>query len=114
MTMGFKYQLLACSYPAEIMEVTLNHLNAIRQMVAPDETTLEYIDNFHVRFLEVYGGLAWCEWALLRQTLCNFFQGRKVKVSLFLNGGLQNPDGSIVLPQGGPLPPDTDIPGTVK
>ena len=36
------------------------------------------------------------------------------KVSLFLNGGLQNSDGSIVLPQGGPLPLETEVPGSVR
>ena len=30
MTMGFKYQLLASSYPQELMHITLNHLYQLR------------------------------------------------------------------------------------
>jgi hypothetical protein len=33
MTMGFKYQMLACSYPQELMHVTLNHLYNLRAKV---------------------------------------------------------------------------------
>ena len=28
MTMGFKYQILACSHPAELLDITINHLCA--------------------------------------------------------------------------------------
>ena len=30
MTMGFKYQLVTCTHPRELIEVTLNHLESIR------------------------------------------------------------------------------------
>ena len=33
MTMGFKYQLLACAYPQELLHVTLNHLYQLRAKV---------------------------------------------------------------------------------
>lgn len=33
MLMGFKYQLLSCSYPAEMLQVTLNHLRALQSKV---------------------------------------------------------------------------------
>ena len=33
MTMGFKYQMLACSYPQELLFVTLNHLYQLRAKV---------------------------------------------------------------------------------
>ena len=33
MTMGFKYQMLACSYPQELLHVTLNHLYQLRAKV---------------------------------------------------------------------------------
>ena len=33
MTMGFKYQMLACSYPQELLHVTINHLYQLRAKV---------------------------------------------------------------------------------
>ena len=33
MTMGFKYQLLGCSYPQELLHVTLNHLYQLRAKI---------------------------------------------------------------------------------
>merc|ERR1711971_1063063 len=33
MTMGFKYQLLSCSYPQQLLQVTQNHLNELRAKV---------------------------------------------------------------------------------
>jgi hypothetical protein len=50
----------------------------------------------------------------LKQTLCRFFQDRRVKVSLFLQDGLQNMDGTIVLRMAGPLPLGSEPPGTVR
>ena len=33
MTMGFKYQLLVCTHPRELLHVTLNHLRQLRAKV---------------------------------------------------------------------------------
>jgi len=33
MTMGFKYQLIACRYPQELLHVTLNHLHQLRAKI---------------------------------------------------------------------------------
>lgn len=33
MLMGFKYQLLSCAYPGEMLQVTRNHLDALRGKV---------------------------------------------------------------------------------
>ena len=35
MTMGFKYQLLVCTHPRELLHVTLNHLRQLRAKVRP-------------------------------------------------------------------------------
>merc|ERR1719221_631031 len=54
------------------------------------------------------------DFSTMRQSLCTFFQDRKVKVSLFLQDQTQNADGSIVVPSGGTLPIGTFTPGTVR
>jgi len=35
MTMGFKYQMLTCRQPQELLLVTLNHLHEVRAKVRP-------------------------------------------------------------------------------
>ena len=44
MTMGFKYQLLACSYPEELLHVTLNHLAQLRSKVADAKVVVDLVD----------------------------------------------------------------------
>ena len=62
---------------------------------------------------QTYGRLSIGEYFSLKHTLCRFFQDRRVKVSLFLQDGTQNMDGTIVLDPTGPLPVGTDAPGRV-
>jgi len=33
MTMGFKYQVLTCVQPSEVIQVTLNHLNSVKSIL---------------------------------------------------------------------------------
>ncbi len=49
---------------------------------------------------------------LLQQTVYQFFQDRRVKVSIFLQDAIQNMDGSIVLNMNGPVCACGCIPGT--
>ena len=45
----------------------------------------------------------------IRQALCRFFTDKKVKVSLFLQDGIQRQDGTIALSYKGPLPPGVEV-----
>lgn len=53
-------------------------------------------------------------WTLLRHTLARFFQDRKVKVSIFLQDGIQLGDGSFNLSCAGALPVVTATPGSIR
>jgi hypothetical protein len=53
------------------------------------------------------------QFASLKQTLCRFFSDKRVKVSLFLQDGLQKNDGAITLQYSGPLPPGVELPGQI-
>ena len=46
--------------------------------------------------------------------LVYFFADKRVKVSLFLQDGLQKKDGVITLTYNTPLPPGADLPGTIS
>lgn len=53
MSMSFKYQLLACPRPEDIILVTLNHLDTIKQFVIESESCCEMIDEACRRLNEV-------------------------------------------------------------
>lgn len=63
--------------------------------------------------VQLYGSLRKADWFRVRQALCRFFQDRRVKVSLFLQDGIQNIDGTIVLDMRGRLPDSTDRVGRI-
>lgn len=55
------------------------------------------------------------EWLLVRQSLYSFVQGRKIKVSLFLQNSMQNLDGSFMLScKTGPMPLGSEKPGKIR
>ena len=113
MTMGFKYQLLACSYPQELLHVTLNHLYQLRAKVEDAGPVVALVDEVIHLANSKYASMSPFEFASLKQTLCRFFGDKKVKVSLFLQDGLQKNDGVLTLSYGGPLPPGADPPGRI-
>jgi len=116
MTMGFKYQLVSCTHPRELVEVTLNHLDSIRASVESSPPTAELIDSAIAQIVKLCQEISNTEFALIRQTLAKNFQGKHIKVSLFLQDGIQSPDGTIVLTPGGPImnEPTVEAPGTIR
>ena len=109
-SMGFKYQTLASNYPQELLHVTLNHLYQLRAKVEDAPAVAALIDDAIRLVNEKYAAMSALEFALLKQTLCRFFADKKVKVSLFLQDGLQKNDGAITLQYSGPLPPGVELP----
>lgn len=97
--------------------MTLNHLDSLKQLVISGGNTdnlSELLEECIRQIQTAYSGLGLSELAAMRQSLCTFFQDRKVKVSLFLHDGAQAPDGSFVVPATGKLQPGAFCPGTVR
>eukprot|EP00993_Chasmostoma_nieuportense_P001249 NODE_2147_length_1267_cov_117.563158_g2041_i0.p1 GENE.NODE_2147_length_1267_cov_117.563158_g2041_i0~~NODE_2147_length_1267_cov_117.563158_g2041_i0.p1 ORF type:complete len:376 (-),score=106.31 NODE_2147_length_1267_cov_117.563158_g2041_i0:82-1209(-) len=116
MAMGLKYQMVACTHPRELVEVTLNHMDSIKNSIDSSGLTVEQVDSTLGLITKMCTELSSAEFAQIRQSLTSFFQDKKIKVSLFLQDGLQNPNGSMVLPSGGPLVNDQTVeaPGSIK
>jgi len=114
MTMGFKYQMLASSYPQELLHITLNHLYQLRAKIEDAPAVAQLVDDVIRMVNEKYAVMPPLQFASLKQTLCRFFADKRVKVSLFLQDGLQKNDGTITLTYNGPLPPGVDLPGSVS
>lgn len=71
----------------------------VREMkaLASDPTVLDLANECERLVEETYGNLSQGEWNALRQTLSGFFHMRRVKVSLFLQEGMQSADARIRL-----------------
>ncbi|KAK3262262.1 hypothetical protein CYMTET_28871 [Cymbomonas tetramitiformis] len=96
MTMGFKYQLLACKRPADILEVTLRHTETVRNC-CNDAEVIAMVSAAEDMIRAHYKSLMPGDWTQLRHALCRFFHDRRIKVSLFLQEGIQSSDGRITL-----------------
>lgn len=114
MAMGFKYQIISCMAPQELVDITHNHLDVLKRLVGSTSQVIELVDECVRQMQAAYGQMSLWDFNALRQSLCTFFQDRKVKVSLFLHDQTQNSDGSIVVPSTGTLAVGALTPGTVR
>jgi len=112
MAMGVKQQVLATSHPGQLLEVTLNHLDALQDMVS-NPAVAQLLSDCTAQVLATYRPLNTPELFRLKHALMAFFQDKRVKVSLFLQGGLQHLDGTLVLHRDGPVPPGGSPPGPI-
>lgn len=114
MTMAFKYQVLLCPRPKDVLLVTFNHLDTIKGFIQDSPTILQQVDETFRQLTEIYGGLSAGEFQLIRQTLLIFFQDLHIRVSMFLKDKVQNNNGRFVLPVSGPVPWGTEVPGLIR
>uniref|UniRef100_A0A2K6FWP7 Organic solute carrier partner 1 n=1 Tax=Propithecus coquereli TaxID=379532 RepID=A0A2K6FWP7_PROCO len=80
MTMAFKYQILLCPRPKDVLLVTFNHLDAIKGFIQDSPTILHQVDETFRQLTETYGGLSAGEFGLIRQTLLIFFQDLHIRM----------------------------------
>ena len=112
MTMAAKYQLLLCPSPFDLPQVAYNHIDTLKKLhLSTDAKKL--IDAAQTQLSALYASFTYSDFFHLRQALARFYQDKRVKVSLFLQEGLQLPDGNIACTLAPPLPPNTSAPGKV-
>ncbi|XP_068125160.1 protein OSCP1 isoform X2 [Hyperolius riggenbachi] len=114
MTMAFKYQVLLCPRPKDILLVTFNHMDAIKDFIRDSPSILNQVDETFRQLIELYNCLPAGEFQLIRQTLLIFFQDMHIRVSIFLKDKVQNSNGRFVLPTTGPVPWGTEVPGLIR
>ncbi|KAM6428535.1 protein OSCP1 isoform 2-T2 [Liasis olivaceus] len=114
MTMAFKYQVLLCPRPKDLLLITFNHLDAIKGFVYESSKILNQIDVTFRKLIDTYSSLSAGELQLIRQTLLIFFQDIHIRVSILLKDKVQNSNGHFVLPTSGSVPWGTEIPGLIR
>jgi len=113
MVMSVKYQLLLCKRGEDVILVTLNHLDTIREFVASSGKHVALINSACKELTEYYSCLTAPQYMQLRLTLLSIFQDVHKRVSIFLKTGAQLRDGRFVIPSGGPVPHGFEVPGTI-
>lgn len=53
MTMAFKYQVLLCPRPKDVLLVTFNHLDSIKGLIRDSPTILHQVDETFRQLIEV-------------------------------------------------------------
>ncbi|XP_054462471.1 protein OSCP1a isoform X2 [Anoplopoma fimbria] len=114
MVMAFKYQVFLCPRPKDLLLITYNHIDTIREFVRHTPVVVNQVDETHRKIIEVYSSLPEGEFQLLRQTLLIFFQDMHVRVSIFLKNKVQNHNGRFALLTSGPVPHGIDVPGLIR
>ena len=112
MTMGFKYQILSCPSPVQLMQITLVHLDTIKY-ICQSSLTSDLIQKCINKFINIYSSFSDSQWLAIKTSLLKFMQGKKVKVSLFLQQEIQNSNGDLIIPIGKILPYRVNYPGKV-
>lgn len=54
MTMAFKYQVLLCPRPKDILLISFNHMDAIRDFVKDAPGILKQVDETYQQLIEVW------------------------------------------------------------
>ncbi|XP_041665821.1 protein OSCP1a [Cheilinus undulatus] len=114
MIMAFKYQVFLCPRPKDLLLISYNHIDTIRDLVKETPVALNQVEEAHRKIIEVYSSLSEGEFQLLRQTLLIFLQDNHVRVSLFMKNKVQNPNGRFVLTTSGPVPHGMEVPGLIR
>jgi len=113
MTMGVKYQFLCCNFPQQMLQVTCNHLTAMA-VIAKGTDVEPLVAACFGMMNKTYCCLELIEWTFVKRQVATFFLGRRVKVSLFLQTGIQHMDGTLVLDHKGKVAYGVDVPGTIE
>ncbi|KAK8389925.1 hypothetical protein O3P69_012851 [Scylla paramamosain] len=113
MVMALKQQLLSCQCPREVLLMTLNHLDALREYATLPQAAAQ-VEAALTLFCQTYVNMPAGEVWAARLALLSFVQDVKIRVSVFLKQGLQTPTGTLVLPPPGPVPFGNEVPGVVR
>lgn len=115
MFMGVKRQIMCARDPIEIIHITLNHIDTVITMVPAGTKAHGLAMDARNRLLgdfTIDNRLVGVMYDIKRM-LFRFFQDRLVKISIFLQTGMQTTKGTIIVRGDGPLALGIERPGKV-
>ncbi|KAI5687297.1 Organic solute transport protein 1 [Leishmania braziliensis] len=96
--MTVKYQVFTLRHPLELLELTLNHLDAAQAILPAGVRQLA--SAAEERVLRLASTLNVGDWASMRRSLLNFFTGRHARVSVLLDSKVQDVEsGAFYIPR---------------
>jgi hypothetical protein len=110
--MVFKYQLVACGQPSDLLQLTVNHLQAIERMSDKSPARLP-VQLVNQKLLKRFGATSLWQLTRSRQALLNYLTGVRTKVSVLLRLQLQTDSGSVRLTPNGRVTCHCQLPGQV-
>ena len=118
MLMSLKLQTLRVRYPEELAQMSTNHLmNVIDILKIQNEETnkkaIQLVQSQLNYFQSIFDSYSSWDFVSLKQTLLRFFQGKNIKVSIFMTEQLQSETGVIYLPMNENAPPLLKKPGLI-
>jgi Organic solute transport protein 1 len=113
MVMAVKKQVLLTVSPDEVNQIMLNHFDTVLHLLPDSCNARDTALRARSSVVQLYDNLSIGQWHRMRQKLCNWVQGRKIKVSLFLKDKSQKRTGDFVIDCSGRLPIGTEAPGSV-
>ncbi|GMF37695.1 unnamed protein product [Phytophthora fragariaefolia] len=111
--MGFKYQVLSCSSADELLQVTMNHLANTKNLVESADVKRQVDETIRLT-TQNFGSMSPAGFYMLKQYLCRFFQDSRIKVSLFLQNGIQGMDGTLAIHYEGFTATGGKVPGVTR
>ncbi|XP_055929795.1 protein OSCP1-like [Argiope bruennichi] len=95
MLMVFKYQVVNCEIPEEILLVTLNHMDAIKNCAKPYPELKEKVENVYSLLISNYKDMSHEDYQCLYKCIEVFLKDLNIRVSVLMRLGLQLPSGEI-------------------
>eukprot|EP00163_Fabomonas_tropica_P011463 TRINITY_DN2217_c0_g1_i4.p1 TRINITY_DN2217_c0_g1~~TRINITY_DN2217_c0_g1_i4.p1 ORF type:complete len:942 (+),score=137.88 TRINITY_DN2217_c0_g1_i4:429-3254(+) len=115
MLMGVKYQVVTCQHASSLLTITIQRLEALREL-ASSASVSEMVSDVIERTQVICTPFTMGDWAQIRMILLGYLEGKRYKVSLFMQRGLQNGDGSYALARSAPVqyPQGVEQPGLIR
>ncbi|CAD5221761.1 unnamed protein product [Bursaphelenchus xylophilus] len=115
MTMVVKHQMMSIDEPKQIIDVTVNHLEGIKEILGHHPEISPQIEFAQTTFINSFSDIETWEMALIRYALLNYFQDSHMKMGEMLRAGVQLENGRFVLlGKEIRIPLDASPPGSVK
>lgn len=97
MLMVFKYQMVNCRKPQDVLLVTLNHLDAIKDCARPYSDLTNKVKNLYSLLITHYSNLYYSDYECLYRCINAFLENLNIRVSVLMKLGLQLPSGEIII-----------------